>query len=195
MIRDSTFTCNTRQLFDAYSNISSTYMMQYSVGQTFGAAKHASDLLPTFWHQGWDMKSFIMDYLHLEDWLADGAATALKALAPEYQLYLANHAISGNPNPRSGSHSTYHPQWNVATVSTNGQNVQNVQNVLEVGLIPYFDTTFTDVITYKSTCDFWVDMAYDVQKLIKKQRQHLEIGIVPMEEDFLKVQDPERWEL
>ena len=64
-----------------------------------------------------------------------------------------------------------------------------------LALIPHFNNAFTDVINTKDSCDFWVKAAYEVQGLIKKQRQHLEMGIVPSEADMLRVQDPERWEL
>ena len=54
VIRDSSFTCNTRWLYDAYNSIGAgTYMLQYDfldyfLEQHYNDAIHASDLLPLF---------------------------------------------------------------------------------------------------------------------------------------------------
>src|SRR5271154_1170730 len=50
LIRDSTFTCNTRQLYEAYKPRSTgLYMLQYDFLASKNYALHGSDLLPTFW--------------------------------------------------------------------------------------------------------------------------------------------------
>ena len=192
VIRDSTFTCNTRQLFDAYRNTTSTYMMQYSFGADFNAAKHTSDLLPTFWNERFDYTQFLEKYQCLGWFKAFNMAKGVKRLAPKYQQYFANHAIFGNPSPKG----QIHPAWNVATLSADGENVQNVMDIKsDPVLIPEYNDAFTDIINTKSICDFWMAAAFNVSQQIRKQRLHLDRGIVPTQESLFRVQDYERWEL
>lgn len=68
VIRDSSFTCNTRLLYDEYSSIgASTYILQcaflyYFLEQHYNDAIHASDLLPLFWNSDVDMKFYLEHY-------------------------------------------------------------------------------------------------------------------------------------
>ena len=64
LIRDSAFTCNTRQLYDAYQG--KAYMMQYSFPQGpakwLPAATHASDLVPTFANSNTDLFALLKKF-------------------------------------------------------------------------------------------------------------------------------------
>lgn len=80
-IRDSSFTCYSRTLTDAYPG--DTWNMQYS--STLGI--HATDLLPLF----------LDDSVSLED-LNFHLVPLFGSSAGAYQSYMASHAVHGDPN-------------------------------------------------------------------------------------------------
>ena len=83
---------------------------------------HASDLLPAFWDDTFDVKSFMQKYLCVESgFLAGVYADIVKQLAPEYQSYLADLATSGDPN----KHPKKYP-WNNVTVASDGNGPEVV---------------------------------------------------------------------
>lgn len=160
VIRDLSFTCNTRLLYDAYHEKAETYMMQYNFLKGSEAAKHGGDLLPLFHNSEFDFIP-VLQALYpgppLPDWVWDLVRSGLELLAPPYQSYLASHAIHGDPNTgrRNGT-----PQWIPATNDSN-----NVQQVMEVGgefSLDFFNSSFTDIINTNDACNFWKEAAHNI---------------------------------
>lgn len=84
-IRDSTFTCNTRDLTEAY--FGKTYNLQYSV--TPGL--HALDLLPLFFDDDVPIEIF-------GKMVNVSLLPIFKGFANAFQRYAVSHAIHGDPN-------------------------------------------------------------------------------------------------
>ncbi|KAI1385899.1 Alpha/Beta hydrolase protein [Hypoxylon trugodes] len=122
VIRDAMFTCNTRDLFQAYSEVS--YMMQYAFpGIEF--AVHASDLIPLFLNS----QQEVIDLLH-ED-IGPFYAWFLGNETPRtYKNYFTSFALTGDPNKGLSSPKV---AWPVADGS--GDELSGVMNV---GLLPRF---------------------------------------------------------
>lgn len=164
IIRDSSFTCNTRQLFNAYnsSNVE-TYMIFYSFLSIAGAATHASDLIPTFVNQYTDVKTFIKE-------CAEGAAAKLGAgivakylrtqLAPAFQSYLISHAVFGDPN-KAAVQAASQVHWKPARTRATDQG-EHIFEVLTVNDLPVkgvFSSGQRDDINVASVCNFWDNVA------------------------------------
>jgi carboxylesterase type B len=116
LIRDSTFTCNTRQLYEAYKDRPiDLYMMQYDFLASENYALHASDLLPTFWNVQMDTAKLFEDLLHLSPLRAKPAAFAFdhSGYAPAYQSTFTSHAVFGDPNTAR--------HWNTTLAQRNRQ--------------------------------------------------------------------------
>lgn len=156
MIQDSTFVCNTRQMYDAYNSHLDVYMMNYWFG--FKAAKHASDLLPTFWDGTSNIAHFLEKYLCLPD--ADKIAGFMKFMAPTYQSYLADLATSGDPN----KHQKERP-WKTAIVSADGNSLENV---LLVQTSNFFQPDYTDPLNTHDICAFWTDVSANITRQLHK---------------------------
>ena len=162
LIRDSTFTCNTRQLYDAYKG--KAYMMQYSFPAPFNAsALHATDLVPTFLNSDTNVTA-LLEFLKPNISDPHIAATTISALHQRYQKYLGSYAAYGNPN--EGKHLGT-PIWSFATDDSN-----QVQNVLEARFNPedildhpFFDT-INDPINTQASCNFWTDVAKNISTII-----------------------------
>ena len=162
VIRDAVFTCNTRLLFDAYHLKIPTYMMEYGLFAKEGAAVHASDLLALFWNDKIDVEGLFKECMaNIPILTADLTKRFLK-VAPAYQSYLTSHAINGDPN--TNRHGLAKDQvWLNASVY--GEDVINVLRV--AGGWPsgyFFDNLYTDDMTKNSTCDFWANLAAEIQK-------------------------------
>ncbi|KAL9619367.1 MAG: hypothetical protein Q9160_006047 [Pyrenula sp. 1 TL-2023] len=163
VIRDALFTCTTRQLYDTYKNSTSTYMMQYNVFQTFGAAVHASDLIPTFYSPYMDHDYFFSEFLKI-GWIKRVLVKKVfKDLSPLFQAYFVSHAITGNPN--SYSLESNPVKWRNA--SDNGNKITNVMKV-QAGARPlwhHFKGNSVDKINTNAACGFWKLIAYGMQAL------------------------------
>lgn len=163
VIRDSVFTCNTRQIYEAYKNRSiGLYMMQYDFLASKNAALHGSDLLPSFWNGEMDTAKMFEALLHIDPTPAQAAAWAFDHLgyAPAYQSYFASHAVSGDPN--SARRWNTKP-WNNAT--DNGLEVTDVMETHFSVVFNYFDGTTVDHINTRASCDFWTEMAFLITNL------------------------------
>lgn len=152
IIRDLSFTCNTRLLYDAYHMEADTYMMQYDV--LF--AHHGFDALPLFWSTEFDLTAYLASQTN--DTISPCVLGAVvNGLAPSYQSYLASHAIHGDPNTGK---QTDTPQWNPATNDSNFIN-----QVMQVGRWANFNPNFQDGINTNQACDFWKEAAWNITKL------------------------------
>lgn len=165
VIRDSSFTCNTRQLFDAYYPLGKpVYMVNYHFLGNLGKATHASDLLPTFSNKDLNMTNLVANCVKTKfPKIAQVIGAYMQnKFAPAYQSYFKSHAIYGDPST-AGQGLAQKVKWTPATLD--GQ--EYVQNVLQ----PYYNplgTPFTltkDTITGKSTCDFWTQLAADLMTI------------------------------
>ena len=187
LIRDSSFTCNTRQLFDAYQPLipNSTYMLYYNVewkalGKVYVPANHGTDLLPTFWNADVQFAKFIETAaasfgVKLPIGVPTILAKFFAILAPNYQSYLAAHAVFGDPN--KGSFKKH--SWPAATTTTTAtkitgptstttsiiSEVSNVQQVL-TNVVQHFKLVVDDINT-SGACDFWLDIAAQVDPVGK----------------------------
>jgi hypothetical protein len=182
VIRDAFFVCNTRQLFDAYSQVGTAmYMMQYFFFNSYGGAKHSFDLVPTFYFQDWyssgNLTKFLKDFGELNGIEAPLAAGAYSAFAPRYQSYFASHAISGDPN-------TYQhfdvAHWETADVSENKNYVEKVLETQYVAEFPNWDFRSSyDELNKAETCGFWVEIAEEVMRLTRSEGQDFVVQGVP----------------
>ena len=167
VIGDSSFYCNTRWAYDAYASVGGIglYMIRYAFGALIDAAKHATDLPPTFW-------SSTIDESALEQALENAGvsssaatayvATQLPKLGAEYQRYLAPFAYSGAPGPYQTGFFKL-PAWNSATVDSASGDLTNVMEARWGGL-PFadFKSPTTDTQNPSGTCSFWKSIAQSV---------------------------------
>ncbi|KAL9110951.1 MAG: hypothetical protein Q9227_004566 [Pyrenula ochraceoflavens] len=175
LIRDSTFTCNTRQLFDAYAG--KAYMMQYSFpAPTQPPAQHAQDLVPLFLHDNMNVTALLL-FLNSAFTLpeAQQAAFFVQALSRNYKNYLASYAAYGDPNTKKGFDAI---KWPLA--SATGSGGDQVGNVMEARLKPgfssahwYFDVN-SDGINTKSSCLFWNKIAAMIEGVQRESEAEAE---------------------
>lgn len=173
VIQDSTFTCNTRQLFDAYSGKTNVYMMNYHFLAKYNLSFHASDLLPTFYNTNLDVAGILEKCQNVSSVLAQTIAAFLKSYAPAYQSYLKSHAISGDPNtntiPRANQ-----VRWPLATTSSS-DNHDKVRQIMEPYypnppfLRPPFRISPEDLINTATICGFWNSIAADIIKIVDSE--------------------------
>jgi carboxylesterase type B len=179
LIRDSTFTCNTRQLYDAYKGRSvGVYMMQYDLLESIGQAVHASDLVPTFWNSEMNTTKLFYDFLKLPKWKAEMAAAFFDTseFPQRYQSYFTSHAITGNPN-------TYRRSGTVAWQNAS-DNGNEIVNAMQTALLPFFNGKSKDTINTKKTCDFWKNIAYAMSNMSSADTMQQRLLTVQMEETF-----------
>jgi carboxylesterase type B len=153
VIQDLSFTCNTRQLLNAYPEIS--YMMEYAFPSA-DLAYHASDLIPLFMNNKSEARA-LLELLGASKLEAFWYAESLSILVPRYQNYLASFALGGDPNALSF---TPFSEWPIADGSDD-----KLSNVMKVGLPLYGQSAFklgSDNQNTKSKCNFWVDIAKSI---------------------------------
>ena len=176
VIRDSTFTCNTRWLYNAYRGVGAgTYMMQYDfldyiLGIHENKAVHASDLAPLFWNGDVNM-TFYLEYCEgLPAAAVNALAKRWDKYATYFQAYFIEHALSGSPNPSSDFFT-----WRNATVDGQGRLTDVMKTSTGTVLIPdtYFDPFTTDYINTAAACGFWEKMAQAITPptLIAEERE------------------------
>jgi len=160
IIRDAVFICNTRVLYDAYSDKVPTFMMQYNFLEIFHAAVHTADLLPTFWNNRWKLSHFLQVQLCLGSTPAKLFAAAISGLAKGFQTYFARFAVSGFamselPGPAADNRL---PVWKPAVSEKVGE--KKLRKVLEVDFAGQeFHPDSIDSVNTGATCDFWRDIA------------------------------------
>lgn len=161
VIRDASFTCNTRDLFSAYS--SKSYMLRYAFPLK-EVAVHASDLIALFANSKAEAQTLLLkstDQLN-EFWAGIYADRLVNSgIAEAYQTYLASFAISGDPNTlgHPGVYGVPSPTWSKADGS--GDDVKDVLSVqMPSGQAAF--TFITDEQNTKPTCDFWTNLAKEI---------------------------------
>jgi carboxylesterase type B len=166
IIRDSSFTCNTRQLFDAYSN--NSYMLRFAF-PTDKTAVHASDLVPTFMNNYQDAYNLYYQATHSKE---DATAAALRLtksvigpnLQQKFQAYFASFALYGNPNQLLLK---YMPVWPLANGTLN-----ELQDVMQVNGDTSPLQLVSDTQNTNDSCIFWTNLAGSFKKppiLVKQE--------------------------
>ncbi|KAI0601467.1 carboxylesterase family protein [Biscogniauxia sp. FL1348] len=157
VIRDSSFTCNTRNLFEAYPTAS--YMMQYTF-TSIKTAFHAVDLLPLFMNNQQEVVDILESTRNISNGVAEIYAGYLdKHISKIYQSYFASLALSGDPNKFAASKS---PLWLPADRSAD--QLSHVMSVRSP-LFPLPSINFkniTDDQNSNSTCSFWTEIAKNI---------------------------------
>lgn len=149
VIQDSSFTCNTRDLFE--SNPKESFMMKYTFPDP-RLAFHAADLIPLFRNNITEVIDLLME-LGVSLSNATLYAKLLGDKIPEtYQKYFASFALYRDPNKGF-------PDRPLAWPVVNGtvDQLSDVMEVIESG----FDLT-TDDQNAKSTCSFWTEIAREL---------------------------------
>ena len=171
VIRDSSFTCNTRQLFNAYNGIGvKNWAIYYGFLGLFGKAIHAADLIPTFVNNDTDIQALLA---RCETKISTEITTRIAGnyirnkLAPAYQAYLISHAIHGDPNGGGSSNTTnealYWPPATTHKVDERNKlwKVLKVENWQPIGR-PF--GIGPDTINTKINCDFWDGIAEEIME-------------------------------
>ncbi|KAF4826690.1 Secreted lipase [Colletotrichum tropicale] len=153
VIRDASFTCNTRDLYSAYPNIS--HMMRYGF-PTASLARHASDLVPLFSNYYSEAKA-VLEKNNVSTLEADAYAFLLvdSDLAEAYQTYFASFALSGgNPNTLM---------------------MRRCQRFFRPPEVAYsaFTLNVPDDQNTKSACGFWTEIA---KEIVEAQEATYKVG-------------------
>ncbi|GAP84403.1 putative carboxylesterase family protein [Rosellinia necatrix] len=157
VVRDFAFTCNTRDLFYAYPEV--TYMMRYGFPWP-SLSYHASDLIALFSNSFDEVKN-LLENLVDED-LADLYASFLvkSGIMKAYQTYFASFALSGDdPNSLPQPDEIARPDWPVADGS--GDLLTNVLAV-QYRIIGNPFSLGTDDQNTESICEFWTTLASEI---------------------------------
>ena len=152
VIRDSTFTCNTRNLFDVFAPVS--YTMSYGYPSK-ALALHGTDLLPMFMNETQVVKFLVAS--GQKQLVAETYARRLVNKVTEpFLRYYASFATSGEPNSML-------EEGGVAWPVTNGER-NKLRQVLQAGVNGF--RLITDGQNTRNACDFWEDIA---RRLVNKQ--------------------------
>ena len=183
VVQDSTFVCNSRQVYDAYKG--KTYVLKYD----FPPATHGSDLLAASYHQGLAVGDLLKSYITNID---KNTMTVLEAIIPpfaqRYQRYFGGHALSGDPNQlQFGSHET----WEIAD-----DDDGIINNALKATLLSFDNTPFFDVgkdlESTANICDFWKEVAQEIGNLYIGENSFGDESGVFNRLFGVQVQDPEK---
>ena len=177
LIRDAVFTCNTRQLFDAYNAKIPTYMMNYHFLAKYDAAVHASDLLPTFCNNDIDVATLLHECANIPEYKALIVGPYMRTtFAPAYQSYLKSFAIHGDPN-KSAIKGAAKVKWTPATTSA-ADKYDHVGNVMQpyfpfdIAFDPPFEILAQDPNNTATACRFWNGIANEVMKASDLQHEY-----------------------
>lgn len=183
VMQDSTFVCNSRQVYDAYKG--KTYAMTYQ----FPPGWHGSDLLPACYHQGLPVKDLLKSYLvDVDDFLIDILRDVIDYLGKTYQRYFGSHAMSGDPNEHAAIDSE---KWQIATDDEGTIKNALLTTLLTVDSTPFFDVRKDPEMSSKS-CDFWKGVAQEIGNLYALEDSSGDKSGVFEGVFGMQVQDPEK---
>lgn len=162
VIRDASFTCNTRDLYSAYPDMA--HMMQFGFPTAFHAV-HAADLVALFannYEEAVDILQKNRVPFPGPELFANLLIDTHVALA--YQTYFASFALSGgDPNtlemPQVPNGNP--PTWPVADGSS-GDELRKVLTVQNPSGQPAFVLGQADDKNSKKACNFWTEIAEEV---------------------------------
>ena len=156
VMQDSTFVCNSRQVYDAYKG--KTYAMSYQIPPGW----HGSDLLPACYHQGLSVKDLFKTYLaDVDDSLIEILERVINYIASRYQKYFGGHAMSGDPNMNAPFNSE---TWQIANDDEGTINNTLIATLLTLDRTPFFDVR-SDPEMSADNCDFWKTVAQQIANL------------------------------
>lgn len=167
VVMDSMFMSNTRALYEAYQP--NCYMENYR--WPFASyAKHASDLLPTFYYKEIKLAG-ILEKLDYGEWISKILPLLIQSivenLANNIQQYFSGAAISGSPSMQRGGDSLI--PWPIpsnGTILQTGVMLVTGKALLDpVGL---FTTNGPDPDTAYAPYQFWKGIAAMVMKSSQK---------------------------
>ncbi len=183
VLQDSTFVCNTRQLYDAYKG--KIYVMQYN----FPPATHGSDLLASTWHSGVDVADLLKAFIrNVPEIVVNIIESVVVPFATIYERYFASHALHGDPNEFNNRHSI---SWEISD-----DDGTTITNALKAGLISNSENPFfsidSDLESATTNCDFWNKVAKDIDDLYTVDDSFGDDSDNPDGLLGLQVQDPKR---
>ncbi|KAF4466953.1 carboxylesterase family [Fusarium albosuccineum] len=159
VIRDSSFTCNTRDLIDSYTE--QTYAMNYGYPND-DLAYHASDLIPLFKNSNIQTGKMlhVLGMTHKE--AAEWKRAINTKVQPRYLTYFASFALEGNTNSLGST------DWPVV-----GRGEPKFSNVMKMNATKP-DPFLTDVNwmlvdddqNSEERCSFWTGIAQSVMDLM-----------------------------
>lgn len=178
LISESSFTCNTRFIIDAYLRTKAkVYAMDYALfaGSANNASTHASDLLPTFSNSDISYYEFARCVRQATRFRskAEVAYFVLHVesyIAPGLQQYFTNHAIWGDPN-YTGKWSKWSPAIKKTCDDTKkGTCVGNLMKAEEAYVFgdDFQNNQGSDDQTPSSICGFWEKMAQEIEKVLSQ---------------------------
>ncbi|KAJ3534189.1 hypothetical protein NM208_g7645 [Fusarium decemcellulare] len=159
VIRDSSFTCNTRDLIDSYKE--QTYAMDYGYPND-DLAFHAADLVPLFMNNP-------LQIVPMLNFTGMTRAEALKwapamefQVQPRYLSYFASFALNGNTN------SLGNQDWKV--VGREGPKFSNVMKVNATKSSRFHTDVYWNLVeddqNSEERCSFWTGIAQSVMDLV-----------------------------
>ena len=168
IVRDLSFTCNTRYLFDAYHESIPTYMGEYAVDIILflEKASHGTDLAPLFWSPEGNFSAFLESSAGQSgsSGIPDGIVTGMSEFfgnstyfAPRFQSHFVSHAVFGNPN--EGWDRDF--PWPEAVSRSDGR-VGNVSKAQTNVLFAPFFVLVNDNTNTASACNFWLEKAKNI---------------------------------
>jgi carboxylesterase type B len=162
VLRDSTFVCNTRQIYNAFHNDSTVYTAKFEMPP----AQHGFDMFALIWHRDVAVSELLKNASEkIPDFILDIFDNIWPRFAPRFQNYFAGHALAGDPNY------PYHRgglEWKPTVDDGN-----ELTNSLKMGLMypnyahPFF-TSGKDAQNSMENCAFWDEIAKDISTLGEK---------------------------
>ena len=159
VLQDSTFVCNSRQLYNAYKG--KTYVLQYNMPPGF----HGADLLASCWQGHVDVADLIKAFMtDVPLVIAHLLGEIIVPFAFHYQRYFASHALFGEPNQLKLKNAV---QWDLSQ-----DDGKMVDNALKAGLLsggsnPFFNIG-VDAESSSDNCDFWNGVADQIDTIFGK---------------------------
>lgn len=159
VLRDSTFVCNNYQIFKAYNEKTPIYASRYEIPP----AQHGSELILLVWNPLVSMSDLLKGLApKLPDFLKDLLSQILAPIARTYQIYLAGHALTGDPNYLSRA-----ATWDPTTDDDEG-----LVNAMRINLLytnPAFFREGADTQVSKNNCEFWDTTAQKISAAMKEE--------------------------
>ncbi|KAH7165329.1 hypothetical protein EDB81DRAFT_754103 [Dactylonectria macrodidyma] len=148
VIRDISFTCNTRDLINAYPQ--QAYAMSYGFPND-ELAYHATDLIPLFANYPLQIPFMLKALRWTHKQVLKWGLKLKNKVVPTFLKYFASFAVGGNPN------SAGEAEWPV--VNTTGPLFSNVMNP-SAGVWALIN----DTQNAADTCSFWNDTAQAIME-------------------------------
>ncbi|OBT60417.1 hypothetical protein VE03_10255 [Pseudogymnoascus sp. 23342-1-I1] len=180
VLRDSTFVCNKRQIYNAYKNTSTVYAARFEIPP----AQHGTDLLAIIWNRSVDIKALIKNRLpKIPDWIPALLEAIWIPIATKYQVYFAGHALSGDPNNLINNGL----KWEVTT-----DDGDELVNSLKIGLqysnpSHRFFALGQDRQTSEANCAFWDDIAETISGLEGNEARPLGFNVQRPEQPWTEL--------